>query len=142
VPRRDRRLRLRRRLHGRHGALHPRGAGRHRRPLSRPCRPANAAAIPIALRLLFVAALFQVFDGAQVIAAGALRGLRDTAVPLVIAGIGYWVVGFGSAWLMAFPLGLGALGLWWGLAIGLAAVALPLALRFLTLTLHRAAPAP
>jgi MATE family multidrug resistance protein len=98
--------------------------------------PANAAAIAIAVRLLFVSALFQIFDGAQVVAAGALRGLRDTAVPMLIAGIGYWAVGFASAWALAFPLGLGAVGLWWGLAAGLAAVAIPLAWRFLRLTLH------
>lgn len=96
--------------------------------------PANDEAVAIAMQLLFVAALFQVFDGAQGVAAGALRGLRDTSVPLVIAVIGYWGVGFTSSWILAFPLGFGAAGLWWGLALGLAAVAIPLGLRFHRLT--------
>lgn len=96
--------------------------------------PANAASDAIALRLLFIAALFQVFDGAQVIAGGALRGLKDTRVPLLVGAIGYWAIGFPAGWLLAFPLGLGAIGLWWGLALGLAAVAIPLGLRFHRLT--------
>jgi multidrug resistance protein, MATE family len=96
--------------------------------------PTNAPAVAIALRLLFIAALFQVFDGAQTIAAGALRGLKDTRVPLLVGAIGYWAIGFLGGWILAFPLGLGAIGLWWGLALGLAAVAIPLVLRFRRLT--------
>jgi MATE family multidrug resistance protein len=109
--------------------------------------PANAEAVVIAMHLLFITALFQVFDGTQAVAAGALRGLRDTRMPLVIATVGYWVVGFGSAWTLAFPLGFGVRGLWWGLALGLAAVAILLSLRFHSLTdggryrLHGAAQA-
>jgi MATE family multidrug resistance protein len=76
-----------------------------------------------------IAALFQVFDGMQVIAAGALRGYRDTFVPMLLATFGYWGAGFGGGWLLAFPLGYGAVGLWWGLAFGLAVVALLLTLR-------------
>jgi MATE family multidrug resistance protein len=100
--------------------------------------PANAAVIPIALRLLVVVAFALVFDGGQAVAAGALRGLRDTAVPLLIAGIGYWVLGFGAALTLAFPLGFGAVGLWAGLAFGLTVVTLLLVARFRYLT---AAPA-
>jgi MATE family multidrug resistance protein len=96
--------------------------------------PANEAAIAIALRLLFIAALFQIFDGAQTIAIGALRGLRDTRVPLLVGAVGYWAIGVPVGWLLAFPVGLGAIGLWWGLALGLAAVAIPLGLRFHRLT--------
>lgn len=96
--------------------------------------PANAPAVAIALRLLFIAALFQVFDGAQTIAAGSLRGLKDTRVPLLVGAVGYWAIGFVGGWILAFPLGLGAIGLWWGLALGLAAVAIPLVLRFRRLT--------
>jgi len=65
----------------------------------------------------------------QVIAAGALRGYRDTAVPMLIAAIGYWAIGFAGGWLLAFPLGFGAVGLWLGLALGLAVVAIALGLR-------------
>ena len=91
--------------------------------------PANAGLVAIAVQLFVIAALFQVFDGVQVIAVGALRGYRDTAVPMLIAAIGYWAIGFVGSWLLAFPLGFGALGLWSGLALGLAVVATALILR-------------
>ena len=91
--------------------------------------PANAGVVAIALQLLTVAALFQVVDGVQVVAAGALRGYRDTKMPMLFAVIGYWGVGFVGGWLLAFPLGYGALGLWWGLALGLAVVSMMLTLR-------------
>lgn len=76
------------------------------------------------------------FDGIQVIAAGALRGYKDTMIPMLLATGGYWGVGFAGGWLLAFRLGHGPVGLWWGLALGLAAVAL-----LLTLRLHLLAPA-
>jgi len=98
--------------------------------------PANHETVQIARRLLAIAALFQVFDGMQVIAAGVLRGYRDTMVPMLLATFGYWGVGFAACWLLAFPLGYGAVGLWWGLALGLAVVAVLLTLRF-----HLLAPA-
>ena len=91
--------------------------------------PANQGVLAIGLQLFAIAALFQLFDGVQVIAAGALRGYRDTAVPMVIAAIGYWAIGFAGGWLLAFPFGLGAAGLWLGLALGLAVVAISLTLR-------------
>src|SRR5207302_192948 len=69
---------------------------------------ANQSTVAIALQLFVIAALFQLFDGVQVIAAGALRGYRDTAVPMLIAAIGYWAIGFVGGWLLAFPLGFGA----------------------------------
>jgi MATE family multidrug resistance protein len=97
--------------------------------------PANRETIETARRLIVIAAIFQVFDGMQVIAAGALRGYRDTMVPMLLAGFGYWGAGFGGGWLLAFPLGYGAVGLWWGLALGLAVVAI-----LLTLRLHLLAP--
>src|ERR1700675_4498226 len=91
--------------------------------------PANDGLVAIAVQLFLIAALFQIFDGVQVIAVGALRGYRDTAVPMLIAAIGYWAIGFVGSWLLAFPLGLGAVGLWSGLALGLAVVATALILR-------------
>src|SRR5229473_277172 len=90
---------------------------------------ANRGLVEIALRLFLIAALFQVFDGVQVIAVGALRGYADTAVPMLIAAIGYWAVGFAGGCVLAFPLGYGAVGLWSGLALGLAVVAILLTLR-------------
>jgi MATE family multidrug resistance protein len=91
--------------------------------------PANRETVQIARRLIAIAAIFQVFDGMQVIAAGTLRGYRDTFVPMVLATFGDWGVGFAGGWLLAFPLGYGAVGLWWGLALGLAVVAVLLTLR-------------
>jgi MATE family multidrug resistance protein len=91
--------------------------------------PANRGLVGIALQLLAIATLFQIFDGVQAIAAGALRGYRDTTIPLLLAIIGYWGVGFAGGWLLAFPAGYGPIGLWSGLAVGLATVALMLTLR-------------
>ena len=90
---------------------------------------ANRGVVAIALQLLAIAALFQVFDGVQTIAAGALRGYRDTAMPMLLAAIGYWGIGFVGSWLLGFPLGYGVVGLWWGLALGLAIVAGLLCIR-------------
>jgi multidrug resistance protein, MATE family len=97
--------------------------------------PTNRETVEIARHLLAIAAIFQVFDGMQVIAASVLRGYKDTFVPMLLATFGYWGAGFGGGWLLAFPLGYGAVGLWWGLALGLAVVAV-----LLTLRLHLLAP--
>src|SRR5207244_9438273 len=91
--------------------------------------PTNAGLVALAVQLFMIAALFQVFDGVQVIAVGALRGYADTAVPMLIAAIGYWAIGFAGGCVLAFPLGYGAVGLWSGLALGLAVVAILLTLR-------------
>src|SRR5436305_1402868 len=91
--------------------------------------PANAALLAIAVQLFVIAAIFQIFDGVQVLAVGALRGYRDTAVPMLIAAIGYWAIGFAGSWLLAFPLGFGPIGLWSGLAVGLTVVATALTAR-------------
>lgn len=91
--------------------------------------PANHGVVAIALRLCTIAAMFQVFDGVQTVAAGALRGYEDTTVPMLMAGIGYWGIGFVIGAVLALPLGHGAVGLWYGLASGLAVVATLLTLR-------------
>ncbi|MDT9597785.1 MATE family efflux transporter [Sphingosinicella rhizophila] len=85
--------------------------------------PANQPVISLAVAFLFVAALFQVFDGAQVVGAGMLRGLHDTRVPMIYAALGYWVVGVGTSIGLGFGLGWGGVGIWIGLAFGLAVVA-------------------
>ncbi|MBN2972523.1 MATE family efflux transporter [Roseomonas aeriglobus] len=90
----------------------------------------NARVVALAVQYLAVAAAFQLVDGAQAVAAGALRGLQDTRVPMVLAAIGYWVAGFGSAVLLGFPLGWQGLGVWIGLAIGLLAVSILLVWRW------------
>lgn len=89
-----------------------------------PNLPANAAVIALAVQFLGFAALFQLADGAQVVGAGMLRGLKDTRVPMLYAAIGYWGVGAPAGLFFAFPLGLLGAGLWIGLAVGLAAVAI------------------
>lgn len=93
--------------------------------------PSFAAAIPLAVTFLGVAALFQVVDGAQAVAAGMLRGLQDTTVPMVYALVGYWGIGLSvGAWL-AFRGGLGGLGIWIGLATGLAVVSVLMTARWM-----------
>ena len=92
--------------------------------------PANAAVALVAVEFLAIAAVFQVFDGSQTIAMGALRGLKDTRVPMAFAALGYWVLGFTAGCVAAFPLGMGGLGVWIGLALGLGAVAILATARF------------
>ena len=91
----------------------------------------NARVIELGVSFLVVAAVFQIADGAQVVGAGMLRGLHDTRVPMFIAGGGYWVVGIGIGSYLAFGLGWDGLGIWIGLAVGLAVVALLLLIRWM-----------
>ena len=98
----------------------------------------DAAVIAQASVFLQVAAAFQVFDAAQVVAAQALRGLKDARAPMFIAAGCYWLVGAPACIALAFPLHLKGLGIWIGLAIGLAAAATAMVARFERLT--RSAP--
>ncbi len=98
---------------------------------------ANRPVIELATGLFLIAAVFQIFDGVQAIASRALRGLRDTFVPMWIAGLGYWVFGIPCGYLLGFVLGYGAEGLWWGLALGLSVTAAMLFWRFLRLSQRR-----
>ncbi|MEQ1508990.1 MAG: MATE family efflux transporter [Sphingopyxis sp.] len=84
--------------------------------------PANLAMIGFALQYLSIAAAFQLFDGAQAVSAGALRGLQDTRVPLAIALGGYWIIGFGLAVALGLWTPLAGVGVWMGLAAGLVVV--------------------
>ncbi len=95
-----------------------------------PAIPSDAEVIAMVVSLLAVGAAFQVFDGAQVIAAGALRGYKDTRIPLVLAAFSYWGVGFPVAWILGFTLDMGPTGVWWGLAIGLMTATVLLGSRF------------
>ena len=85
--------------------------------------PDAPAVVAGATTLLVIAGLFQLADGVQVVAAGALRGLRDTRVPMLLAGVGYWAIGLPVGLVLGFPLGLGVGGIWIGLAVGLVVVA-------------------
>jgi MATE family multidrug resistance protein len=93
--------------------------------------PENAAVVPLAVGFLAYAGLFQVFDGAQAVAGGMLRGLHDTTVPMVYAMVGYWGVGLPLGVALAFPGGMQGDGIWIGLSAGLAVVAALLLRRWL-----------
>jgi MATE family multidrug resistance protein len=92
--------------------------------------PANAAVVALAIKFLAIAAMFQLVDGAQAVAAGVLRGLQDTRVPMLIALFGYWVIGFGTSGLLGFWAGWEGVGIWVGLAVGLLAVSILLMWRW------------
>ena len=87
-------------------------------------RPENAPVLDLAVKFLFIAAIFQLADGAQVVGAAMLRGLQDTRIPMVYAFIGYWIVGLGGGALLAFWAGWKGEGVWTGLALGLLMVAI------------------
>ena len=90
----------------------------------------DAGVIALASSLLLASAFLQWGDGTQSAAAGALRGLKDTRVPMVINGTIYWGVGFTTAWLLGVEFGLGGMGIWAGLALALCTAAVVLTLRF------------
>ncbi len=94
----------------------------------------DAEVVALAAQLLVVAAIFQLFDGAQVIGAGALRGLADVRVPAVITFIAYWLLAIPGGYVLGLHTRLGAVGVWIGLACGLAIAAALLAWRFRRLT--------
>ncbi len=79
----------------------------------------DASVLQLGTRLLSVAALFQLFDGLQVVATGILRGLGDTRTPVIWNVLGHWGLGLPVAWWLCFPMGWGVVGLWVGLAMGL-----------------------
>jgi MATE family multidrug resistance protein len=93
--------------------------------------PANAAVAKLAATFLFCAAIFQIVDGAQAVGAGMLRGLQDTRVPMIYAGLGYWGFGMSLSLFFGFYVGLQGLGIWIGLASGLAIVAVMMMARWI-----------
>ncbi len=92
--------------------------------------PENRAVIITATQFLFFAALFQITDGAQAVAAGMLRGLYDTRTPMLLALLGYWVLGVPIGAFLAFVLDLEGVGIWIGFVTGLTIVAVLLTLRW------------
>jgi MATE family multidrug resistance protein len=93
----------------------------------------DGAVAAFATTLLPIAGVFQLFDGLQTVSVGILRGIGDTRTPMIVNLLGFGLVGLGSSLWLAFRTPLGAVGLWWGLVIGLAAVAATLVYR-----VHRA----
>ena len=97
--------------------------------------------VALTASLLLLGASFFIMDGAQSIAAGALRGLNDTRLPLVFAAVSFWLIGFTGCWVFGFTLGLGAYGIWIGLSLGIAVYAVLLGWRFHLLTARQYLPA-
>lgn len=95
-----------------------------------PDEPARAAIIAIGASFLIVAAVFQLADGAQVMAMGLLRGVQDTRGPMLIAAFSYWGVGLPTSYVLGFPMGFGGEGIWAGLVVGLTTAAVLLMARF------------
>jgi len=89
----------------------------------------DATVIALAATLIPIAGVFQVFDGLQAVAAGVLRGIGDTHAPAIINVVGFWLIGLPVSWVLTFRYGGGAVGFWWGIVVGLAAVALILLAR-------------
>jgi MATE family multidrug resistance protein len=104
--------------------------------------PDNGPVVALAVTFLAFAGLFQIFDGAQAVALGMLRGLHDTRMPMIYALIGYWGVGLPLGVLLAFHFGAGGAGIWIGLSSGLAVVAVLLLARWLRRDRHGLVPAP
>ncbi len=75
--------------------------------------------LEVGVSLLMVAAVFQLFDGLQAVATGVLRGLGDTRTPMIWNLAGHWFVGLPLGYVLCFTVGLGVIGLWWGLSTGL-----------------------
>jgi MATE family multidrug resistance protein len=97
--------------------------------------------VSLVAALLVVGATFFIADGVQTVAAGALRGLNDTRVPLIFAFVSFWLIGFTGCWVFGFTLALGAYGIWIGLSVGLAVYAVLLTSRFHLLTARHYLPA-
>jgi multidrug resistance protein, MATE family len=89
----------------------------------------ETAVLGVAVTLIPIAGVFQVFDGVQVVSIGVLRGVGDTRTPLLVNVLGFWLVGLPVSLALAFPLGRGPQGLWWGLVVGLVMVAAFLVVR-------------
>lgn len=96
--------------------------------------------VTLAASLLVLGASFFIADGVQTVAAGSLRGLNDTRVPLIFAAVSFWLIGFALCWIFGFTLGLGAYGIWIGLSIGIAVYAVLLVWRFQQLTARHYLP--
>jgi MATE family multidrug resistance protein len=92
---------------------------------------ASAAVVSIAVSFLAIAGIFQIVDSIQALSSGALRGLKDARIPMAIALVSYWGVGVPVGYGLAFHAGWGGTGIWWGLAIGLAAAAVLMTARLL-----------
>lgn len=94
------------------------------------------AVVALGAQLLAIAAIFQLSDGLQAAAAGALRGLKDTRRPMFLTAFAYWGVGMPAGAWLAYELEMGSRGIWWGLALGLTTAAVLLGFRLLRQLMH------
>ena len=101
---------------------------------------ADTETTQLAATLLLIGATFFIFDAIQGVAAGALRGLNDTRMPMLYAAVSFWLIGFSSSYLLAFRTGLGVLGIWIGFSLGVITFAALLTWRFHILTRERYMP--
>jgi MATE family multidrug resistance protein len=90
----------------------------------------DESVITIAAQLLIIAAFFQLFDGAQVVGLGILRGMGDVNVPTFITFLAYWVIGLPIGYVLGIYFHLGVNGVWYGLTLGLATASVLLFIRF------------
>ena len=106
----------------------------------------DSEVIALAAQLLLLCALFQVFDASQVVSVGALRGFKDTTVPMILATISYWALGMPVGYVLAFGFGdlngIGAIGFWYGLVFGLFVAAILQFVRLQWVTKNAAKYAP
>jgi MATE family multidrug resistance protein len=84
----------------------------------------NESVLGMGVGLLAIAALFQLFDGIQTVATGALRGAGNTRVPMLVNLCGYWLFGLPVGYVLCFHRGYGVMGLWWGLTLALIIISL------------------
>jgi MATE family multidrug resistance protein len=96
--------------------------------------PVNADVIALAMPILLVAALAELTDGVQRVAGGALYGLQDTRIPMVLSGLAFWGIGLTTGYLLGFIAGWGGVGLWIGQSVGVAAAGIIFVARFHRLT--------
>ncbi|MBT8152977.1 MATE family efflux transporter [Epibacterium ulvae] len=99
-----------------------------------PDDPDRPMILATGVSFVIVAAFFQLVDGLQSLELGLLRGMQDATVPMGVAACGYWLIGLPAGYVLAFPLGFGGVGVWYGMLIGLSAVAGALLWRFRRLT--------
>lgn len=99
--------------------------------------PQRLQILAIGTGLLAMAALFQLVDGAQVIALGLLRGVQDTRVPMICAALSYWAVGIPCSYLFGFVMGMEGIGVWLGLVVGLGVASVLLSARFWGVALRK-----
>jgi multidrug resistance protein, MATE family len=99
--------------------------------------PANATVLHLAIPMLIISAFAQLLDGTQRVAMGALYGLQDTRVPMLLSGVAFWGVGLTTGYGLGFPLGLAGVGLWIGQSIGVAVAGVIFVWRFHRLTTRK-----